>query len=76
MTDPSTLDPRSGGPSSSAPAVPKAFSDTAWEPKAFSDLDGSARTTLLGRVRMVATDVDGTLTRGRGLDRGASRWCR
>ncbi len=29
---------------------------------------GSARAALLGSVRVVATDVDGTLTRGRSLD--------
>jgi hydroxymethylpyrimidine pyrophosphatase-like HAD family hydrolase len=33
----------------------------------FSSL-GSARARLLGSVRVVATDVDGTLTRGRALD--------
>jgi len=34
----------------------------------FSSLDGSVRTALLREVRLVATDVDGTLTRGRSLD--------
>jgi hydroxymethylpyrimidine pyrophosphatase-like HAD family hydrolase len=34
----------------------------------FTELDGSARATLLGSVRTVATDVDGTLTRGPALD--------
>ena len=34
----------------------------------FAELDGSARATLLRPIRMIATDVDGTLTRGRALD--------
>ena len=37
-------------------------------PRRLGELDGSARAALFRSVRVIATDVDGTLTRGRALD--------
>lgn len=34
----------------------------------FETLTGSARASVLGPIRVIATDVDGTLTKGRALD--------
>lgn len=53
---------------SSLLAPPTAPSPLPAAPRRLAELDGSARAALLRPIRAIATDVDGTLTRGRALD--------